>query len=105
MKHTKDADALVLVPETDLVASAVEDLRDYFSDRLGDHTEVPKVVLDVTDVDLVDSLGVNLVVGLYRQVTGAGKTLEIINAGDNFMKVANFFRLPSLFSIQPLPEG
>ncbi len=105
MKYIKEANALVLIPETDLVASAVEDLRDYFSDRLGDYPEVPTVVLDVTDVDLVDSLGVNLVVGLYRQVTGAGKILEIINAGENFMKVANFFRLPSLFSIQPLPEG
>lgn len=105
MKERREADELVLIPETDLVASAVEDLRDFFSDRLKNHADVSKVVLDVADVDLVDSLGVNLIVGLYRQVTGAGKTIEVVNAGENFMKVANFFRLPSLFLIQSLPEG
>ncbi len=49
---------------------------------------------------MVDSLGVNLIVGLYREAMSRSATIEIIGAGENFIKVANFFRLPSLFPIK-----
>ena len=42
----------------------------------------------------------NLVVGLYRQAVSESKTIEIIGAGENFMKVADFFRLTSLFPVR-----
>jgi urease beta subunit len=47
----------------------------------------------------VDSLGVNLIIGIYRQAVAEAKTFEIINAGDRFIKVARFFRFYSLFSV------
>jgi len=100
MKSRIENHNLVLIPETDLIASRIDELRGYFTQKLDEHEETVHVVLDVTGVDFVDSLGVNLIVGLYRQVTDDKKTVEIIGAGRDFMKVANFFRLPSLFSIK-----
>jgi hypothetical protein len=47
----------------------------------------------------VDSLGVNLIIGIYRQAVAEAKTFEIINAGSRFIKVAQFFRFYSLFSV------
>ncbi|MDM8549162.1 STAS domain-containing protein [Desulfobacterales bacterium HSG2] len=99
MKIRKEEETLFLIPETDLIANRIEELRDYFAEQLKKHSEVSRVLLDVNGVDLVDSLGVNLIVGLYRQVTNESKTIEIVGAGGNFMKVANFFRLTSLFSV------
>jgi len=99
MKIRKEEETLFLIPETDLIANRIEELRDYFAEQLKKHSEVSRVLLDVNGVDLVDSLGVNLIVGLYRQVTSESKTIEIVGAGGNFMKVANFFRLTSLFSV------
>ncbi|QTA88416.1 STAS domain-containing protein [Desulfonema magnum] len=100
MKVKKENNTLFLIPETDLIANRIEELRDYFAEQLKEHSDVSHVLLDVNGVDFVDSLGVNLIVGLYRQVTAASQTIEIIGAGENFMKVAAFFRLTSLFPVK-----
>lgn len=100
MNISKENDTLFLIPETDLIANRIEELRDYFAEQLKTHSEVFHVLLDVSGVEVVDSLGVNLIVGLYRQATSESKTIEIVGAGKNFMKVADFFRLTSLFSVK-----
>lgn len=100
MKIRKENNTLLLIPETDLIASRIEELRDYFAQQLDEHPDVSHFVLDVDGIDFVDSLGVNLIVGLYRQVTDQSKTIEIIGAGKNFMKVASFFRLTSIISVK-----
>jgi len=100
MRIRKENKKLFLIPETDLIADRIEELRDYFAEQLKENSDVIHVILDVQDVNVVDSLGVNLIVGLYRQITDKSKTIEIIGAGKNFMKIANFFRLTSIFSIK-----
>ena len=100
MKVRRENGKLFLIPESDLIASRIEELRDYFAEQLEQHPDVSSVLLDVSGTAFVDSLGVNLIVGLYRQVTSADKTIEIIGAGESFMKVADFFRLTSLFSVR-----
>ncbi|MDM8525008.1 STAS domain-containing protein [Desulfococcaceae bacterium HSG8] len=100
MKVRKENEILFLIPETDLIANRIEELRDYFAEQLNAHPDVSRILLDVSGIGSVDSLGVNLIVGLYRQVTSESKTIEIIGAGENFMKVAGFFRLTSLFPVK-----
>ncbi len=99
MKTKVDGKTLILTPETDLVASSIEEIRDYCLSQLEGNPNVAKVVLDVGGIEFVDSLGVNFIVGLYRQATSDVKTIEIVGAGQSFMKVANFFRFPSLFPV------
>ena len=99
MKTKVDGNKLFLAPEADLVASSIEDIRDYCLAQLEENPDVSKVVLDVGGIEFVDSLGVNFIVGLYRQATSNNKAVEIIRAGKSFMKVANFFRFPSLFPV------
>ncbi len=100
MKYNRENDTLYLNPETDLIASHVEEIRDFFTNRLDEHPDATLVSLDVSGVDFVDSLGVNLIVELYRRGTAASKSLEITGAGKNFIKVANFFRLSSIFPVK-----
>jgi len=90
---------LVLQPGTDLVASHIEALRDAVLAEMKKHPGVTGVVLDATGVEIVDSLGVNLIIGIYRQAIAETKTFEVINAGSRFIKVAQFFRFFSLFSV------
>ncbi len=100
MKTRKDGQTLYLIPETDLIASRIEELRDYFGERLKANGDFTLVSMDVSGVDFVDSLGINLIVGLFRQMSAESKKMEIIGAGESFMKVANFFRLPSIFPVR-----
>ncbi|MFO7754227.1 MAG: Hpt domain-containing protein [Desulfobacteraceae bacterium] len=94
-----DKDTIYLVPETDLVASRIEELRDRFSRSLKENPSVSNVVLKADHIENMDSLGVNLIIGIYRQVHSESKSFEITGAGEKFLKVANFFRFPDLFNI------
>ena len=98
-KDPGDRDTLYLIPETDLVASGIEEVRDRFSRSLKENPSVSKVVLQADRIENMDSLGVNLIIGIYRQVHSESKSFEITGAGEKFLKVANFFRFPSLFNI------
>lgn len=93
------ANRLVLQPHIDLVASHIEVLREAVLPEMKKHHGVTGVVLDATGIEIVDSLGVNLIIGIYRQAAAESKTFEIINAGEKFVKVARFFRFYALFSV------
>ncbi len=95
---------LYLMPEADLVASCIEKHRDYFVEQLKKNSDVTEIILDANGVETVDSLGVNLIIGLYRQAASETKVFEIIGAGKKFIKVADFFRFSSLFKIEAQGE-
>ena len=92
-------DTLYLTPETDLVATHIEALRSRFLKKLKENPAVSKVVLQADHIEEMDSLGVNLIIGIYRQVDSESKSFEISGAGEKFLKVAEFFRFPALFKI------
>jgi anti-anti-sigma factor len=102
MKAYTDTDnnALHLVPESDLVASRVEEIRNFFMSQLKAHQGETTIILDAQGIEVVDSLGVNLIIGLYKHAFSESKTFQVLNAGDKFMKVANFFRFSSIFTIE-----
>ncbi len=100
MKAYPEGETLVLVPEQDLIASSIEELRIFFLEQLKEHDGQQTVVLDVKGIEVIDSLGVNLIIGLYKETSANGKEIKIVNAGEKFMKVANFFRFPSILTIE-----
>ncbi|CAN2041800.1 Anti-sigma-factor antagonist [Candidatus Magnetomoraceae bacterium gMMP-15] len=99
MKIDKKDGTLYLIPETDLVASHIEKIRDFFINHLRENQDADYVILDAKGIEIVDSLGVNLIIGLYKQVISESKEFQIINAGYKFMKVTNFFHFSSLFNV------
>ncbi len=99
MKAEMQGNSLVLQPGTDLIASKIEALRNEVLAQMKKYPDADAIVLDAAGIELVDSLGVNLVVGIYRQATADSKSFEVTNACSRFIKVARFFRFFSLFSI------
>lgn len=97
----KASDTLYLTPDSDLVASRIESIRDDFLKKIRENPDVSGVILAVDHVENMDSLGVNLVIGIYRQMTAESKKFKITGAGQRFMKVAKFFQFPALFTIEP----
>ena len=99
MKAEQNKDVLSLFPEADMVASRIEELRNFCVVQLEGAGDVSKVVLDVDGVNIVDSLGVNLIIGLYRETKNHSRIFMVRNAGPTFMKVANFFRFSTIFEV------
>lgn len=99
MKLYKRNDTLYIVPETDLVASQVELLRDTILKKLKNETSLKQIVLNVKGIEIIDSLGVNLIVGTFKQGEALSAEFKIINAGEKFIKISDFFQFTEFFTV------
>ena len=101
MKIRKKEKTLYIQPECELIASQVEKLRDGILNKLKKELAINHIVLDVKNVGVVDSLGVNLIIGTFQQSKSQSLSFEIVNASENFIKVANFFQFKEFFNVSP----
>ena len=98
--HRKDK-TLYIVPECDLVASQVVKLRESILNKLKKEQSLEHIVLNVKDIDVVDSLGINLIIGIYRHGESLSISFEIVNASEKFIKISNFFKFEDFFNVSP----
>jgi anti-anti-sigma factor len=92
--------ALRLKPKVDLVASTVEAQRETMMKAL--EAGPRAVVLDLEGVEQLDSLGITLVLGLFKTCQKAGTPFSIEGVKPDIMRVFRLFNLPKFF---PILEG
>jgi anti-anti-sigma factor len=92
---------LYIVPMCDLIASQVEELRDAILDKFKKENSISHVILNAEGIDVVDSLGVNLIIGTYRQSDSQSMSFEVINASMRFTKISAFFKFEDFFKVSP----
>jgi anti-sigma B factor antagonist len=64
------------------------------------HAVIPgskRVVLDLTDLTFIDSMGLGTLVRLYVSAKNAGSCLELINLGKQIRELLNITKLFSVF--------
>lgn len=91
-------------PGGDLVASSVETLRSGMEKALKDAKS--EVVLDLSSTQQIDSLGITLVLGLFKECQKGGLSFSIRGASRDLMRVFRLFNLGKFFPIleQANPE-
>ena len=57
------------------------------------------VCVDLTPLDLMTSLGVNVVVGMYQRMEKQGGTIRVDVASEKTRRVFELFQLTSLFEV------
>ena len=87
-----------------MVDSDIVEMRDDLLMHLENNMDASRFVLDVSDIEAVGPLGVNLLIGLFKELTANLKTFEVIEASENFMKAANFFKFTKLFNVKEAGE-
>ncbi|MBU3915100.1 STAS domain-containing protein [bacterium] len=92
-------DKMICIPKIDIVASNVPEMRDQMLKHL-DKKEWNSLVLDCSNVDALDSVGVNLIVGLFKKADSAGKSFVVSNCNEPLTKVLKLFRLDEKFAIE-----
>ncbi|MEA1971944.1 MAG: STAS domain-containing protein, partial [Candidatus Cloacimonadota bacterium] len=70
---------LVITLDNDLVASYLDEQLNSTKAILKENPDAKEVVLDMQNVNEIDSLGINLVVGIYKQVAGEKKKFKTTN--------------------------
>ena len=88
---------LRLKPKVDLVASTVEVQRAAMMKALDSRQTA--VVLELTAVEQIDSLGITLVLGLFKTCQKAGASFGIEGVKPDIMRVFRLFNLPKFFTI------
>ena len=80
-----------------LVASTVDGLRTSALEAL----EVPcsEVVLDLDSAEVVDSLGITLMLGLFKTCQQKNLPFRVEGASADLMRVFRLFSLPRLFTV------
>lgn len=61
--------------------------------------EAKRIVLDLTDVTYMDSMGLSTLVRLYVSTKAAGCSLELINVGKRIRELLGITHLLSVFTI------
>ena len=88
---------LRLLPRVDLVASTVEAQRAAMMKAM--EARPGSVVLDLGEVEQLDSLGITLILGLFKSCRKDGVPFAIERARTDLMRVFRLFNLPKFFPI------
>jgi len=97
MKTQKADGTLRLNPNGDLVASTVEVLRDSMLKAL--ESAKIAVVLDLASTKQIDSLGITLVLGLFKSCQKKELAFSIEGASTDLLRVFKLFNLTKFFPI------
>ena len=81
-----------------LVASTVEDRRKTAMAALD--APCKEAVLDLAEAEVVDSLGITLILGLFKTCQQRRISFRVEGANPDLMRVFKLFSLPKLFPIQ-----
>ncbi len=98
IKTTKHADGLRIHPKAELVASQVEPLRDAFQAAL--QGVKGKVILDLDGITQIDSMGVTLILGLYKSTQNLGVEFGVVGVDRNLARVFRLFSLTKFFPVE-----
>jgi anti-anti-sigma factor len=89
--------ALRIEATGNLVASSVEGQREFLLKTLEE--PAGKVVLDLALTDQVDSLGITLILGLFKTCQKSKIEFQVDGVSPSIMRVFRLFSLPKLFPV------
>ena len=97
--YQKEDNSLVLKITEELDHHTVEKIRkkaDYEIEKY-----IPrKVVLDFNKVSFMDSAGIGLILGRYKNISGLGGQLEVVNVSTQVIKILNMSGLSKIIEIK-----
>lgn len=102
MKHTIANHICTVSLQGDIVSTTVQTLKKLFLELLNQLSDVETVVLDLKEVDIVDSQGLNFLIGLYIECEKKKLNLKISHCNSNNHKLLAIFKLDKLFGVEPL---
>lgn len=91
-------DKIVIQMLSDLTANVVKDNIKRAEDYI-DKDNSGAVILDLSNVENIDSIGITFIVGLYKTSSGQERDFKVIGANDH---ITNLFHLMSLDEVFPI---
>ncbi len=102
LKLTKLPDGLRIHPKAELVASQVEALRDALQAAI--QGVKGRIELDLEGITQIDSMGVTLILGLYKSAQNLGLSFGVTGVDRNLARVFRLFSLTKFFPVEEAPH-
>jgi anti-sigma B factor antagonist len=83
----------------DIVASSAGQLRGTLRELVG--SGVRELVIDLSEVRMVDSTGLGLLVSTFNSMQKVGGKFSVIHASDELLRFFQAMRLPQHFAVSP----
>jgi len=99
MVHAIENDQLTIKLEENLVATNASKMLAEIKAIIEDVENIHQVIADITKVDVMDSLGVNLLVGVYKQCSEQNWTFRVAGASPSILRLFSLYKLTSYFGI------
>jgi len=96
-KITRSAEKAEMLLAGDITASTSTELRAALKNLVGDG--VRELVVDLSNVRVVDSSGIGLLVAAHNSLSRLGGQVSVINASNDLIELFKAFRLDKHFSI------
>jgi len=94
----QEGNKTVIIPAMSIVASMAEDFKKELLSAI--HTYDGNLVIDLAGVDMVDSVGLGVIIAAHNTLTQKGSTLEIINVSNDIYGLFSTMRLNRRFKIE-----
>jgi anti-anti-sigma factor len=88
----------VIKPGKDVVASMAEEFKQSLLDEI--KNGIKELVIDLTGVEVVDSVGLGVMIATHNSLSKSGGKLKVVNASEDICRLFQTMRLDQHFEIQ-----
>ena len=97
-KIEKDNNIYIVAPGRSIVASMTDEFRDELQTLVQEQPE--QIVIDMSGVEMVDSVGIGVMIAVHNSLSKNDGTLKIINVTKNIFNLFSTMRLDRHFSVE-----
>lgn len=94
----KKPDSMVVKPGCDIVASGAEELKKKLLTLV--KRGVKDLTIDLAGVEVMDSMGLGVVIAAHNSISGLGGKLKIVNASEDIFQLFRTMRLDQHFEVE-----
>jgi len=98
MKFELVNDKMIVAFDTDLVASYVKEILKEVREKL-EGEKYGELEVDIADVKVVDSLGINFLVGLYKVCSKNNHKFKVVGVSDTIKRLFTLYNLCGYFNV------
>lgn len=100
MEKLIQGDSIILKLNEDLVASNVKKFNLNVMDLLEEDSDHDELVLDLSETENIDSVGVTFVVSLYKAANNEGRQFRVINSNQDIVQLFKLMKLDEFFEME-----
>lgn len=94
----KQGDQTIIKPGIDVVASMAEDFKGELLSAINDSSG--EIVIDLTGVDMVDSVGIGVIIAAHNTLNQSDRKLKVINVNKDVYGLFSTMRLNRRFTVE-----